>query len=170
MVVRINSPKRAGEEKMATMKEVESVWEKRHSLQLGKSPNGDRIWIQFFKHLGAMKDPHYEMKEKKSYFSLGFHIEQPGWFVHSIEKKDKLWKFLDEETENFKHKKQIKPKLTHSAAGGDFPIFFDMYFNLNETADNLCDYLEQFIALTYNEIAKYIGKKENPLTLDFGYR
>ena len=44
-----------------------------------------------------------------------------------------------------------------------------MYFSKKESAEDICDYMEQFIALTYKGITKYIGKITKPITLDFGY-
>ena len=62
-----------------------------------------------------------------------------------------------------------KKRLTKAVRTKNYPIFFDMYFSKKESAEDICDYMEQFIALTYKGITKYIGKITKPITLDFGY-
>jgi hypothetical protein len=129
------------------------------------------IWkISFFENQKAEADPHYEIKLSKNYFIIGFHIQRPEWFEKVDGNKDELWKFLEEEIQKFKSTKQIKERLKEAVRTPNYPIFFDMYFGKEESAEDICDYMEQFIALTYKGITKYIGKKEKPITLDFGYR
>jgi hypothetical protein len=175
-VEQITAPKGQGEEKMATtMKEVVSVWENRHSLQLKKSTkNEDGVYeiriISFLETCQAEADPHYETRRGKDFFSIGFHIQRPEWFEQGNGDRDKLWNFLDEETKNFKASKQIKEKSTEPTITKNYPIFFDIYFSIDETAEDICDYIEQFIVFTYKGIAKYIGKNINSIALDFGYR
>jgi hypothetical protein len=151
---------------MATMKEVASVWEKRHpSLKL-KEISDDMTKLPFFEK-PYLNEAHYEIKIKTNFFSLGFHIEREKWFERNGN-KDNLSKFLDKEIKNFISDKETIKILIGSRT---YPIFFDIRFKLNKTAEDICDYLEEFIALTYRGIKEHIGKEnETPITLDFDSR
>jgi len=159
-----------GEEKMVTMDEVMNVWESKH-ISLQSKQSGKGMFIPFFKDRKDISNTHYEIKIKKNYFTIGFHIKSLKLPNSSSGDKDKLCKFLERKIEIFKFDKadKIKKILLEPVRNESHSVFFDIQFKTDETTEVICDYMEQFIALTYKGIAKYIGKNEKTITLNFGY-